>query len=62
MKRVSAKVQKDELQAVAMEPTSPQPVHTTRAGIRPLLSANQPNKSPPIMEPQKKMDWADEIK
>ena len=54
-KRDTANVAKELVAAVAQDAINPIPTQSTRAGTRPLLSAIQPNKNPPTMEPQKNM-------
>ena len=43
--------QKELAEAVATEPMKPQAEQINKAGMRPLLSAIQPNKKPPTIEP-----------
>ena len=53
--RNKANVAKELAAAVAHDAINPIPTQSVRAGTRPLLSAIQPNKNPPTMEPQKNM-------
>ena len=61
-KRHKANVRKELVAAVAQDAINPIPAQSTRAGIRPLLSAIQPNRNPPTMEPQKNMACAVETR
>ena len=61
-KRHKANVSKELVAAVAQDAMNPTPTQSARAGIRPLLSAIQPNKNPPTIDPQKNMACAVETR
>ena len=57
-----AKLQNADVCAVAIDANNATPLQRTRAGIRPLWSAIHPNIKPPVIEPQKNMACAVDIK
>lgn len=54
----SVNCQKDVVKAESTPAMRPVRLVPTRAEIRPYLSAIQPKIRPPIIAPQKNMDWA----
>lgn len=57
-KRHNVNVQNCVVNAVITPATKPNKLHPHSDGIRPNLSAIQPNSSPPTMAPQKNIDCA----